>query len=442
MIVEGDGPTGCVGDCDGSNSVTVDEIVTMVNIALGMANVSTCPAGDGDSSGSITVDEIITAVNNALNGCPAGSGGGEGGGEDCDDGGLCVGGSDAGEACTSDDTCDPVQGACFGGINDLRGCTSDDDCEGAPCRRCRPYGGDGCAANCTNESDSQYDLVRGMVGADMISIVAGTSGAVVFGPFLTVPLPLNGTQVLTIGTAVNGVATVTVPVDGVSLDRIPVSTIACACTRGAEARTCGGVLFESTGEQAANCTPGFVDPEVCPAERACAPVHGPGNTGSGFITCGGAGVDVEFIQDCNGTPGAEPLDPLVVVTPRDGSGPADDGTAFLVLTSAIGTVVGGCTGTAPDYGPDGQFCTPDDPVSNRGTPNSIPFTTNTVMATVLNPADFEGDVLGPVETMGAPFTCNQDGSIGISGTNLAGGFTSCDQPTINDIAVPVNFVAQ
>lgn len=61
----------CLGDCDGSGSVTVDEVVTMLNIALGQASVDACTAGDGDGSGTITVDEIVTALNNALEGCPA-----------------------------------------------------------------------------------------------------------------------------------------------------------------------------------------------------------------------------------------------------------------------------------------------------------------------------------------------------------------------------------
>jgi len=50
--------------------VDVDEILTMVNIALGNANVDICPAGNANHDAKITVDEILTAVNNALNGCP------------------------------------------------------------------------------------------------------------------------------------------------------------------------------------------------------------------------------------------------------------------------------------------------------------------------------------------------------------------------------------
>ncbi len=56
----------CVGDCNGDGSVTVDEILSMVNLALG--NPSTCP--DGIAFGVVPdVALIIQAVTNALNGC-------------------------------------------------------------------------------------------------------------------------------------------------------------------------------------------------------------------------------------------------------------------------------------------------------------------------------------------------------------------------------------
>jgi hypothetical protein len=62
-------PTPCVGDCNSDGHVTVDEILTMVNIALGNSAVTTCQAGDANHDGHITVDELLTAVNNALTGC-------------------------------------------------------------------------------------------------------------------------------------------------------------------------------------------------------------------------------------------------------------------------------------------------------------------------------------------------------------------------------------
>ena len=63
-------PTSCVGDCDAQGSVTVDELVTLVNVALGNTDVSECEAGDADLDGGVTVDEIVRAVNAALVGCP------------------------------------------------------------------------------------------------------------------------------------------------------------------------------------------------------------------------------------------------------------------------------------------------------------------------------------------------------------------------------------
>lgn len=62
-------PVVCTGDCNGDGSVTIDEIVTMVNVALGSADVSVCLAGDASGDGTITVEEIIAAVNKALGGC-------------------------------------------------------------------------------------------------------------------------------------------------------------------------------------------------------------------------------------------------------------------------------------------------------------------------------------------------------------------------------------
>ena len=83
----------CAGDCDGSNTVAINELITCVNIALGTAAVSTCTACDADGGGTVTINELISAVNAALNGCiPVGEARcGDGNidtaaGEECDDG--------------------------------------------------------------------------------------------------------------------------------------------------------------------------------------------------------------------------------------------------------------------------------------------------------------------------------------------------------------------
>jgi hypothetical protein len=63
--------TACVGDCGADGSVTVDELITGVNIALGNAGLEQCAAFDSSGDGTVTVDELIAAVNVALGGCPA-----------------------------------------------------------------------------------------------------------------------------------------------------------------------------------------------------------------------------------------------------------------------------------------------------------------------------------------------------------------------------------
>lgn len=60
----------CAGDCNGSGEVSISELITMVNIALGTSPVTLCEAGDLNHNGIITVNEIITAVGNALGSCP------------------------------------------------------------------------------------------------------------------------------------------------------------------------------------------------------------------------------------------------------------------------------------------------------------------------------------------------------------------------------------
>lgn len=62
-------PDRCDGDCDGSGAVNVDELVTMIAIALGNADVLTCTAGDKDGGGSIEVDDIVAALHSSLDGC-------------------------------------------------------------------------------------------------------------------------------------------------------------------------------------------------------------------------------------------------------------------------------------------------------------------------------------------------------------------------------------
>jgi hypothetical protein len=62
----------CVGDCSGTNMVTIANLIVGVNIALGSQPPSACPAFQ-NAEGMVDIAQLIKGVNNALNGCPAGT---------------------------------------------------------------------------------------------------------------------------------------------------------------------------------------------------------------------------------------------------------------------------------------------------------------------------------------------------------------------------------
>jgi hypothetical protein len=59
----------CVGDCGAVGTVEVSNLVTGVNIDLGLADLSTCPAFDRDGDGNVRINELLQGVQSALNGC-------------------------------------------------------------------------------------------------------------------------------------------------------------------------------------------------------------------------------------------------------------------------------------------------------------------------------------------------------------------------------------
>ena len=59
----------CVGDCSGNGVVSVNELVMMVNIALGALDMSSCSVADTNADGHISIDELVRATSSALDGC-------------------------------------------------------------------------------------------------------------------------------------------------------------------------------------------------------------------------------------------------------------------------------------------------------------------------------------------------------------------------------------
>src|SRR5262249_19682906 len=60
----------CVGDCRGTRAVAINDLITLVNIALGSAEPAACSDGGLPLGGKVDVSVIIQAVNNALHCCP------------------------------------------------------------------------------------------------------------------------------------------------------------------------------------------------------------------------------------------------------------------------------------------------------------------------------------------------------------------------------------
>jgi hypothetical protein len=452
----------CTGDCDGSGDVTVNEIIILVNMALGtQTQLSACPHGlpaDITDPSQVDVSLIIKAVNAALSGCPApgtptpsptpsGSpvcgNGVTDPGEECDDGGTCIGGTNAGTACTAESDCHG-NGVCEGGVNQFRACADNSGCPSGKCTHCKTFGGDGCAANCTHEKDVLMTLKQGVVQG--LDIKAGTSGAVVHGDILTIPLPLSGTQTITIGgKGADGHVPAVIKAASIQFPKIPVSTIACACLRGVAAKTCGGTLYDIDGVTlSTDCTADFTAGDsVCPVDKPCAFLHGPANAASGNVGCGPDGytpVDVLFDLDSGGSTGIAGK-PIITL-----SGSGATGSGLLLSNNAIGTVTGLCTGNDTSvYGPDKVLCTDDDPQGSRGTPSPQLNITGTATGKIENANGTDGDDLGgPFMVSGNPIAC--DALLGstpsVAGGGLAGAFVSLNAPVLGDIIVTSDLVGQ
>jgi hypothetical protein len=349
------------------------------------------------------------------------------GSEECDDGGICIGGSNAGTACTAEGQCHG-NGVCVGGSKEGVECASFADCDGSPCVHCRTFGGDGCATNCTPEMEVPFPFVPGIM--EGLRVREGTSGAVAFGDILAIPLPFVGRMVLTIGAARgDGHIPLVIRADSFQIPQIPVETgLVCACVRGVALRTCGGVLFRVDGSLTRDCS---YDPAVCPSGQPCAAVHGVGNTAAGSIDCGGPSVVDSCVSlSCGGGlipfecglfsgPDTEPPIPILAL-----------GAAQILLTTDISTRIG-CAAS---------FCTESHPLSERGLPLTAKFVTGQASAMVCN-ANEGGNSVGPIVVTGQPFDCAALARGSANGACLVGAATVVDQQLLGDIAIATRLYA-
>jgi hypothetical protein len=369
-----------------------------------------------------------------------------GNGETCDDGGTCIGGDNTGAACVTESQC-IGDGICDLGPNIGKGCTSNADCASpGHCIHCKTFGGDGCAANCTTETSVKVNFVTGTVGGTPKKCLSGSCAALHadIGAFF---LPLSGSETIVAGQKPasgpwNGLITFTTVAASVTIPSIPVSTIACACVRGAAAETCGGIVIEKDGSVATDCT----DADNCAAlgKPPCTFVHGSGNTASGIINCGALATgsltpdNLVFTQDQGGTNPPWPPPP----TPPDGSKPpvivlsggTNGGNGVLINTLKIGFTQGACTGTDESvYGPDHTFCTNDDPPASQGAAQTLPAVTDTATGEIDN-IGTAGSKKGPFSQAGDNFTCTKltANPPNLTGGATAGAFTNLNQAVIGN----------
>ncbi|MDZ7379480.1 MAG: hypothetical protein ONB06_09060, partial [candidate division KSB1 bacterium] len=241
-------------------------------------------------------------------------------------------------------------------------------------------------------------------------------------------LSLKGTQELTIGKERDGQITAVIKASSIRFEQIPISTLACACVRGAEYKTCGGAIFNPDGSFTESCTEGFAsEPETCPDSRPCVAVFGPGNSAAGVVGCTSlSGINVAVTQDsCAGDPSA----PVQLAL----SGTGGPGSALMANAIGIGTSIGACQPT---------FCTDADPPASRGTPNPLLFTSGQACATVLCKNDDPSYPAEPKCAQGQPASCANLSAGNITGFTLGGAFTALGQQTLGDIEVTVQLVAQ
>ena len=425
----------CVGDCNGDLAVAINELILCVNIVLGNADVDACPACDSNMDGIVGIADLVAAVGNSLGSCDVG-----------------------GDLICGDSVVD----------------------EGEDCDDGNNFGGDGCAANCMNETRR------------LAVFAAGTASTVQTASF-PVQVNLSGSQVFTTGSARDETVTgpggqvitrpgeipVVVRVEDVVFDPASVIGITCACIRVLEV-----------------------------------PEFGQGIAATGVIGCGANGltdVNVRVVQDHNTTPGDPgnsgpalglPDDPecddtftlpdgITLPTacvegsgehcseanfPHDGvcnsprvvefsGGMAPRGSGLMTYQLAIGLLqdAGQCRQdppncAIPDYGPDCMACTDDD--LDLGVPLILPATTGFAEAVMFDANNTPGAAIaetppdGPsfcltgdciVSASGSPLDCDAlaaDPTGGLPGSALAIIFPAIDSRQIGDNVTSVAIRAE
>jgi cysteine-rich repeat protein len=236
--------------------------------------------------------------------------------------------------------------------------------EGEGCDDRNQFGGDGCAANCTAESERPFQFG----GEESVGLVDLRT-------FRNLQVPLRGSATFLVGgPGDDGAIPFVLPASSVRIAPIPIPLLGCACLRMFDAQIFG-------------TDAGF----------------GPGNAGAGTIACGPDGQrDTSYQMMLEGA-GPMRLTRSIV---RSGTGPP--GSFTLRALAGVSVIFDGGTceldPTNPDKGADGLPCTDDD-IVGYGL-DVVELTTGSAFARVDN-ADSMPDAtlqVGPVH--GMPLDCD------------------------------------
>ena len=453
------GAQSCVGDCSHDARVAVDELIACVLAALRSPADSFCDACEINGEVGVEIDELVLAVSNAIRGCPftpsvttsraptvtptpttsptatpvrthptppvCGDGVVEAG-EQCDDGSVCV------------------------GSPELVACDDPSDCTSG--QSCRTTGGDGCAANCTNETLRKANLIP----AQSLAFIQTTA--------LQIRLQVRGRQVFRTGIArdeavtdVNGdaifqpgeipvVVKVTgEPEDDVVFEPVRVSGIVCACVRQVPVPELFGNGVSAVGKigcgeqgltdidyrlvQDHNTNPGDANNgsssgsvRQLPDDPECDDTF---NFPSGLVSNAcveGTGELCDEARFIHHPP--DPGQPVAACnSPRSVElfgGRQPMGSALIDNNVAIGLLAdGGVCDTNqprnpdgscryPDYGADCIPCTDDD--ADLGVPENLGLTTGSASSAVFDANNARGSMFGrTIDRTEAGQTCTTDG---------------------------------
>lgn len=411
----------CPGDCNGDQTVAINELITCVNIALGSSDVSTCPSCDVNGDGTVAINELIASVNAALDPMV------------CSGGAICGNGTkETGEEC--DD----------GNI----------------------FGGDGCAANCTTE-----DLRVGTFDTSKTVATVQTEA-------IPITLNLSGHQTFRTGHARNevtkqqgggtidaGVIPAVIRATELNFDPVQVTGLVCACVRGIPVDDVFGPGISAVGQIGCG-DQGLTDINYRMVQDHNTTPGSPGNTHMGT-------PDDPQCDDSSPLPGNQVSTACVEGTGEKCSmesnqhigvcqgprtitffgGMAPKGSAVLINSTAIGLLAdaGACATNKPmrngrclyeDYGPDCLPCTDDD--LEKGNQEVNPTTSGSAEAALFDAnnhdavIDKDQSCFGSpciTQVHGEPFDCSQLGpgtSGGLSGGSIGVCFTALDAAQIGD----------